>query len=71
MDKLRTISNSCDASTNTRGLFRNHNISSSKSLKRPLMIDYSYSEHKKFCYGFDKYKGKNRYKKPYFIVYKY
>ena len=35
------------------------------------MIDYSYSEHKKFYYGFDKLKKKNKYKKPYFIVHKY
>ena len=44
---------------------------SSKNYKRPLMIDYFYSEHKKFCYGFDKLRGKNKYKKPYFIVHKY
>ena len=35
------------------------------------MVDYFESEHKKFCYGFDKYKGRNKYKIPFFIVYKY
>ena len=40
-------------------------------IKRPLMIDYYYSEHKQFGYGFDKLKGKNKNKKPFFIVHKY
>ena len=71
LDKINTISNACDASTNTLGLFNNNKINNSKNNKRPLMIDYFYSEHKKFCYGFDKLKGKNKYKKPYFIVHKY
>ena len=71
MDKMRTISNLCDASTNTLEIFKNNNNDNFKIFKRPLMIDYSYSEHKKFCYGFDKLKGKNKYKRPYFIVYKY
>ena len=39
--------------------------------RRPLMIDYFESEHKKFYHGFDKLKGKNKYKIPFFIVYKY
>ena len=71
LDKINTVSNACDASTNTLGLFNNNKINNSKNYKRPLMIDYFYSEHKKFCYGFDKLKGKNKYKKPYFIVHKY
>jgi hypothetical protein len=49
----------------------NYNTSNSKKRKRPLMIDYFYSEHKKFCYGFDKLKGKNKIKRPLFIVHKY
>lgn len=65
------ISHACDASTNTVDIFNNRNFKSIKNNKRPLMIDYFYSEHKKFCYGFDKLKGKNKYKKPYYIVYKY
>ena len=71
LDKINTVSNACDASTNTQGLFNNNKINNSKVYKRPLMIDYFYSEHTKFCYGFDKLKGKNKYKKPYFIVHKY
>jgi len=70
-EKTCTNSNSCDASTNTFGIFNNKIINSDKKYKRPLMIDYSYSEHKKFYYGFDKLRGKNKYKKPYFIVHKY
>ena len=70
--KRRTFSNSCDASTNTFDIFNNKRLNkNSKIYKRPLMIDYFYSEHKKFCYGFDKLRGKNKYKKPYFIVHKY
>ena len=46
-------------------------INISKTIKRPLMIDYLYSEHKKLYYGFDKLKGKDRNKKPFFIVHKY
>ena len=71
LGKINTVSNACDASTNTLGIFNNNKINNSKNYKRPLMIDYFYSEHKKFCYGFDKLKGKNKYKKPYFIVHKY
>lgn len=71
-DKTSFISNACDASTNTFGILNNkNNIISSKKPKRPLMIDYSHSEHKQLYYGFDKLRGKNKYKKPYFIVYKY
>ena len=67
--------NYCDASTNTH-YENNNNLGNQKinlynKLRRPLMIDYFESEHKKFCHGFDKYKGKNRYKIPFFIVYKY
>ena len=70
-DKIYTSPNYCDASTNTLDLFQKKFISNYKKYKRPLMIDYFYSEHKKFCYGFDKLKGKNKYKKPFFIVHKY
>ena len=70
-DKIYTSSNYCDASTNTHALFQKKNINNYKKYRRPLMIDYFYSEHKKFCYGFDKFKGKNKYKKPFFIVHKY
>jgi hypothetical protein len=70
--KISTFSNSCDASTNTFDILKNKNSNKSlKNYKRPLMIDYFYSEHKKFCYGFDKLRGKDKYKKPYFIVHKY
>ena len=80
----RTINNSnsnrlnslnyCDASTNTlyeNNKVENRQLNSIKKIKRPLMVDYFESEHKKFCYGFDKYKGRNKYKIPFFIVYKY
>jgi hypothetical protein len=70
-DKICTTSNCCDASTNTLSLVSLQNYGFIKKYKRPLMIDYFYSEHKKFCYGFDKLKGKNKYKKPFFIVHKY
>lgn len=70
-DKICTTSNCCDASTNTLALVSLKNLKNLKKYKRPLMIDYFYSEHKKFCYGFDKLKGKNKYKKPFFIVHKY
>ncbi len=50
---------------------KDYNTSNSKKRKRPLMIDYFYSEHKKFCYGFDKLRGKNKLKRPLFIVHKY
>ena len=70
-DKICTTSNCCDASTNTLALVSLKNLNNLKNYKRPLMIDYFYSEHKKFCYGFDKLKGKNKYKKPFFIVHKY
>ena len=70
--KINTFSSSCDASTNTLDILKNkHSNKSLKIYKRPLMIDYFYSEHKKFCYGFDKLRGKDKYKKPYFIVHKY
>ena len=52
----------------------NYNYSTSNAKRRrksPLMIDYFYSEHKKFCYGFDKLRGKNKIKRPLFIVHKY
>ena len=69
-------SNYCDASTNT--YYENKKIIEIKpqiqinqKYKRPLMIDYFESEHKKFCHGFDKFKGRNKYKIPFFIVYKY
>ena len=70
-DKICTTSNCCDASTNTLSLVSLQNYGCTKKHKRPLMIDYFYSEHKKFGYGFDKLKGKNKYKKPFFIVHKY
>ena len=68
--------NYCDASTNTHyenknNIIENQKININNKLRRPLMIDYFESEHKKFYHGFDKYKGKNRYKIPFFIVYKY
>ena len=68
-DKLYTSPNFCDASTNTLEIVQNKN--NSKRNRRPLMIDYFYSEHKKFGFGFDKLKGKNKNKKPFFIVHKY
>ena len=68
-DKLYTSPNFCDASTNTLEMLQNKNIY--KRNRIPLMIDYFYSEHKKFGFGFDKLKGKNRNKKPFFIVHKY
>ena len=48
---------------------KNYNFKKGK--RPPLMVDYYYSEHKKFCYGLDKYKGRNKIKKPLFIVHKY
>ena len=71
IDKICTTSNCCDASTNTLSLVSLQNFGNIKRYKRPLMIDYFHSEHKKFGYGFDKLKGKNKYKKPFFIVHKY
>ena len=69
-------SNYCDASTNTNYESKKiieikPQIQINQKYKRPLMIDYFESEHKKFCYGFDKLKGRNKYKIPLFIVYKY
>jgi len=69
-ERLHNTSNYCDASTNTIIQVKKNRNNSNKN-KRPLMIDYLYNEHKQFCYGFDKLKGKNKIKKPYFIVYKY
>ena len=69
-DKLYKNSNYRDASTNTTVFLYKNGYNSNKN-KRPLMIDYMYHEHKKFYYGFDKLKGKNKNKKPYFIVHKY
>ena len=70
--------NYCDASTNTNTHFDTNLLENrkiyyriTKKNKRPLMIDYFDSEHKKFYHGFDKYKGKKKYKIPFFIVYKY
>ena len=71
--KIRTL-NYCDASTNTnneRKIIENKIIQSAQKPKRPLMMDYFESEHKKFCHGFDKFKGRNKLKIPFFIVYKY
>ena len=69
-------SNYCDASTNTncenkKMIEKKQQIQIEQKYKRPLMVDYFESEHKKFCHGFDKFKGRNKYKIPFFIVYKY
>ena len=68
-------SKNCDASTNTNfqiSIKENKpKMQTIQKYRRPLMIDYFESEHKKFYYGFDKLKGKNKYKIPFFIVYKY
>ena len=68
-------SKNCDASTNTNfqiSIKENKpKIQTIQKYRRPLMIDYFESEHKKFYHGFDKLKGKNKYKIPFFIVYKY
>ena len=74
--RKKNSSNYCDASTNTyyekkNSLIENKTINLYNKPKRPLMIDYFESEHKKFYHGFDKFKGKNKYKIPFFIVYKY
>ena len=68
-------SKNCDASTNTIDQINIKKIipkmQEIRKYKRPLMVDYLESEHKKFYHGFDKLKGRNRYKIPHFIVYKY
>ena len=68
-------SKNCDASTNTNfqiSIKENKpKIQTIQKYRRPLMIDYFESEHKKLYHGFDKLKGKNKYKIPFFIVYKY
>jgi len=69
--------NYCDASTNTNAGFDTNFLENKiyynviKEPKRPLMIDYFDSEHKKLYHGFDKFKGRKKYKIPFFIVYKY
>ena len=71
--KLKTP-NYCDASTNTfyeKSIIEKKKTQINIRNKRPLMIDYFESEHKKFCHGFDKYKGRNKNKIPFFIVHKY